>query len=78
MKTIILDDGIEYVIYDTEIINDIEYTLFVNVNDDTDICFRKVKTINDEKYFVGLDDEKEFEKVLLKFTKKNLKLLEEN
>lgn len=78
MQTIILDDGIEYVIYDTEIINDIEYTLFVNINDDTDICFRKVKTINEEKYFVGLDDEKEFEKVLLKFTKKNLKQLETN
>lgn len=78
MQTIILDDGIEYVIYDTEIINDIEYTLFVNINDDTDICFRKVKTINEEKYFVGLDDEKEFEKVLLKFTKKNLKILETN
>ena len=78
MQTIILDDGIEYVIYDTEIINDIEYTLFVNINDDTDICFRKVKIINEEKYFVGLDDEKEFEKVLLKFTKKNLKILETN
>ena len=78
MQTIILDDGIEYVIYDTEIINDIEYTLFVNINDDTDICFRIVKSINEEKYFVGLDDEKEFEKVLLKFTKKNLKILETN
>lgn len=78
METIILDDGIEYIIYDTEIINDIEYTLFVNINDDTDICFRKISIINDEKYFIGLDDEKEFEKVLLTFTKKNIKYLEEN
>ena len=48
MKTIILDDGIEYIIYDTELINNIEYTLFVNINDDTDICFRKTITENDK------------------------------
>lgn len=72
MKSIILDDGIEYLIYDTEIIDNIEYTLFVNINDDTDICFRKTITENNESFFIGLDDEKEFEKVLLTFTKKNI------
>jgi hypothetical protein len=70
MKSIILDDGIEYLIFDTETINDIEYTLFVNINDDKDICFRKTIIENDEKFYIGLDDEKEFEKVLLSFTKK--------
>lgn len=72
MKSIVLDDGIEYLIYDTEKIDNIEYTLFVNVNDATDICFRKTITENDEEFYIGLDDEKEFEKVLLIFTKKNL------
>jgi len=72
MKSIILDDGIEYLIYDTEIIDNIEYTLFVNINNDADICFRKTIIENNEKFYIGLDDEKEFEKVLLVFTKKNL------
>lgn len=78
MKSIILDDGIEYIIYDTVTIEGIEYTLFVNINDETDICFRKTTTENGENYYVGLDDEKEFEKALLTFTKKNLKYLNEN
>ena len=72
LESIILDDGIEYLIYDTEIIDNIEYTLFVNINDENDICFRKTIVENNEKYFIGLDDEKEFEKVLLTFTKKNI------
>lgn len=73
MKSIVLDDGIEYLIYDTEIIDNIEYTLFSNINEPTDICFRKTITENDEQFYIGLDDEKEFEKILLVFTKKNLK-----
>lgn len=72
MKSIILDDGIEYIIYDTEIMDNIEYTLFVNINDETDICFRKTIIENNEKFYIGLDNEKEFEKVLLIFTKKNI------
>lgn len=73
MESIILDDGIEYYIIDTEIIDNIEYTLFSNIDDDSDICFRKTITENNEKIYIGLDNEKEFEKVFLSFTKKNLK-----
>lgn len=73
MESIILDDGIEYIIMDSEVIDDTEYTLFVNVNDNNDICFRKTVIENGERYFVGLDDKMEFDKVLLKFTKKNIK-----
>lgn len=70
MKSIVLENNIEYLIYDTEIIDNIEYTLFVNRNDNTDICFRKTTIENNEKFYIGLNDEKEFEKVLLTFTKK--------
>ena len=73
MESIILDDGIEYFIIDTEIIDNIEYTLFSNIDDDSDICFRKTLIENEEKFYIGLDDEKEFNKVFLTFTKKNLK-----
>lgn len=72
IESIILDDGIEYLIYDTEIIDNTEYTLFVNIADETDICFRKISIEDGKRYFIGLDNEKEFEKVLLVFTKKNL------
>ena len=72
LESIILDDGIEYLIYDTETIDNTEYTLFVNINDENDICFRKTVVENGEKYFIGLDNDKEFEKVLLTFTKKNI------
>lgn len=72
LESIVLDNGIEYLIYETEIIDNIEYTLFVNINNEDDICFRKTITENNQRYFVGLDDDKEFEKVLLRFTKKDL------
>lgn len=68
METIILDDGIEYLILNTQIIDGIKYTLFSNIKDDNDLCFRKTINENGEDYFVGLDNEKELEKVLLKFT----------
>ena len=58
MKSITLDDGIEYIIYDTETIDNIEYTLFININDDKDVCFRKTITENNEKFYIGLDNEK--------------------
>ena len=76
MNTIILDDGIEYAIIKEEKINDITYTLFANVNDGEDICYRK--TIIDEdgdECYIGLDDEKEFDLVTMHFAKI---ILEEN
>ena len=41
MKTIILDDGIEYVIIKELLIDNIKYTLFSNIQDPKDICLRK-------------------------------------
>ena len=74
MDTIILDDNIEYYIIKEIPIDNIIYTLFANINDNTDICFRK--TTSDEEgnlYYTGLDDEKEFEKVSNYFAKELLK-----
>ena len=69
MKTIVLEDNIEYVIIKEMSIDGILYTLFANINDETDICFRKTITENGEEFFVGLDDKKEVEKVLNYFSK---------
>lgn len=66
-KSIILDDGIEYIIFKDKIINDIKYTLFVNINDDSDICFRKTIIMDNEEYYIGLDNEEELNKVIIEF-----------
>ena len=70
MDTIILDDGIEYAIIKEEKINNIVYTLFTNIENQEDICYRK--TIIDEdgdECYVGLDNEKEFDLVAMHFAK---------
>ena len=75
LDTIILDDGIEYAIIKELKINDILYTLFANVNDSKDICYRKTIIQDGEEYYVGLDDETEFDLVSNTFAKN---ILEEN
>lgn len=67
MESIVLDDGIEYVIVKEMEIDGIKYTLFSNINDEKDICFRKTITENGKDYYAGLDSEKEFDKIILKF-----------
>lgn len=73
IKTIMLDDNVEYAIVEEKVINGVTYTLFVNVNDGSDICFRKTITASDgEDYYVGLKDKDEFDLVSLHFTKELL------
>ena len=73
METIILDDGIEYVIIKEMDIKGITYTLFANINDGTDICYRKTTEENGELFYVGLDNEKEFELINNLFAKELIK-----
>lgn len=75
LETVILDDGIEYAIIKELKINNTLYTLFANVNDSEDICYRKTVNENGEEYYVGLDDDKEFDLVVNYFAKN---ILEEN
>ena len=69
-KVITLDNGTEYLILDSQIIDDTLYTLFVNEEDNTDFCFRKTIVENDKNYYTYLDNKKEFDKVLLTFASK--------
>lgn len=70
VDTIVLDDGIEYLIVKEEVINGINYTLFANINDGKDICFRKTVVDDDgENCYIGLDGEKELELVMMHFSK---------
>lgn len=73
MDTIVLDNGIEYTIVKNEMINDTLYTMFANVNDNTDICFRKTIIENGEDYYIGLDDDNEYDLVVAYFAKNLLK-----
>ena len=73
MDTIVLDNGIEYAIVKNEVINNILYTMFANVNDNTDICFRKTITKNGEDYYIVLDDDNEYDLVVAYFAKNLLK-----
>ena len=73
MDTIVLDNGIEYTIVKNEMINDTLYTMFANVNDNTDICFRKTITENGEDHYIGLDDDNEYDLVVAYFAKNLLK-----
>ncbi|MGN1342025.1 MAG: DUF1292 domain-containing protein [Bacilli bacterium] len=70
MDTIILDDGIEYAIIKEIKIKDITYTLFSDINNPEDICYRKTSKGEDgELYYIGLDTKKEFELVNSTFAK---------
>lgn len=73
---IMLDDGIEYYVVKEKKINDTLYTLFANINDNTDICFRKTVVIDNEEYYVGLDNDTEFDLVMMHFSKDILKEIE--
>ena len=73
IKTIILDDGIKYMIVEEMVINKTLYTLFANIDNENDICFRKTVKKDGKEYYVGLDDEKELERVIVHFTKNILK-----
>lgn len=70
MTTIILDDGLEYIIMDTVEFNGELYTLFSELNNDMHFCFRKTTYKNGEKFYSGLKDKEEFKQVLLEFSKK--------
>ena len=72
MYTIVLDDGNEYAIVKEEVINNIEYTLFSDLKDNSKICFRKTIIEDGEEYYVELDD-KELELVSTHFAKNLLK-----
>ena len=72
-ESYILDDNIEYVVVDAAIIDGNKYIFFANIDDEKDICFKKLISENGEDYFTGLDDENELNKVILYFTKQNIK-----
>ncbi len=69
MKAIKLFDDKDYIVVQEKIIDGITYTLFVNADNQNDLCFRKTIIENGEEYYTNLENEDEVKKVLLEFTK---------
>ena len=65
-ETIILEDGIEYII--TDKINN--YLYLNNINNPKDFCIRKEIMENEEEYIVGLKNEEEYFNALKLFEEK--------
>lgn len=78
MKTIILDNNIEYALLEEITINNTTYTLFSNIEVPEEITIRKTKYENNESYYVGLDSQEEVENVLMHISKKYLTRLKES
>lgn len=70
MYTVILDDGLEYLVAETVEIDGTLYTLFSQLENDMNYCFRKTIIKDGEKYYSGLDNKDEFNKVLFAFNNK--------
>ena len=67
-ESIIFGNGNEYLIMETKEVDGNFYTLFVNINDDSDICFKKNIVKDGKEYYSWLEDEEEFRKVLFAFS----------
>ncbi|MGN1337675.1 MAG: hypothetical protein ACI4WW_04290 [Candidatus Coprovivens sp.] len=72
-----MEETIDYLVIDNKryaILNEIEdkgnkYVLFANLDDVNDICVRKVVVDEEDDYIVGLDNQEEFDRVMLLFSK---------
>ena len=71
MRVIELDNNEDYIVVERIISKDTIYLYLANANDEKDICIRK--EVKNE--ILPLDDEKEFQKAMLLFSKKNKDLM---
>lgn len=71
IKSMMLEDGVEYNVVD-EIVNDnITYVYLANINDESDFCVRKIDNSVDSEMLLGLDSDNEFDKAIILFGNKH-------
>ena len=70
IEVVTLEDGKDYMVTAELEINNIKYLFLTNEDDVADFCLRKINTINNNEYLVGLNDKEEVIKVLQEFTNK--------
>lgn len=68
LEYITLENGKDYFIIDEITENDVTYLYLTNENDENDFCIRKMGKDNE---VIRLDNDIEFDKALLYFTKKH-------
>jgi len=71
IKTIVLENGIEYTEVDDLIYNNTRYILLSNVKNVKDSCIRKISIEDNKEYLSRLDNEREFDTILDLFLEKN-------
>lgn len=70
ITTVTLEDNIDYIVISKINIDNNTYLFLANENDPKDLCIRKEITENNIEYLVGLENEDEFNKVMLEYNKK--------
>lgn len=70
IEVVTLEDGKDYMVTAELEINNIKYLFLTNEDDVADFCLRKINTINNNEYLVGLNDKEEVIKVLQEFANK--------
>jgi len=75
VKTLVLEDGIEYFVIDEIEYKGDTYYYFANMNDEKDVCVRKKLIENNEEYITMLDSVEELQEVLAIFAEKYKNLL---
>lgn len=73
VKTIILDDGIEYYLADEVKIENDTYYFLTNMQDNKDLCVRKKEMVDGEEYLCTLDSIDELNKALTALKSKHQK-----
>ena len=69
-NVITLEDNKEYMEIGKLTHNNNTYILLSKVDSEDSYCIRKIVMKDNKQYIIGLDDEKEFDDVLLEFAKK--------
>ena len=70
IEVVTLEDVKDYMVTAELEINNIKYLFLTNEDDVADFCLRKINTINNNEYLVGLNDKEEVIKVLQVFANK--------
>lgn len=71
-ETVILDNNKEYVIIEQINFNNNQYIFLANPNDENDFCIKKIIKKDLEELIVSLDNEEEFNQVLVEYSKNNI------
>lgn len=68
LNTVLINDNEYYIIKKIKLNNNI-YFLLINCNNEKDFCIRKKFTEKNEEYLIGLDNQAEFNNVMMEFHK---------